>query len=174
MSKTREARLKDAAEMLWVVLVNVNGGDWTKQTQEWQEAAARWRDNYLAVMREFPPHKEECTPPEAPPEPPTPENPPCICTHAEEEHDDPGGGCGHRDRDGFSCACAHRMEPPEPERPAARCVWKLETNDDDGGVFAYPLNHREQTAGWWNPRTVKAFQFCPYCGQPLTVEDAHA
>ena len=42
-------RLKDAAEMLWVVLANVSGGDWTKQTQEWQEAAARWRDNYMEV-----------------------------------------------------------------------------------------------------------------------------
>jgi hypothetical protein len=40
----------DAAEMLWVVLANVSGGDWTKQTPEWQEAAARWRDYYFAAV----------------------------------------------------------------------------------------------------------------------------
>lgn len=43
--------MADAAEMLWVVLANVSGGDWTKQSEEWQEAAARWRDNYFAASR---------------------------------------------------------------------------------------------------------------------------
>lgn len=43
--------LADAAEMLWVVLANVSGGDWTQQSQEWQEAAARWRDNYFATLK---------------------------------------------------------------------------------------------------------------------------
>jgi hypothetical protein len=42
--------MQDAAEMLWVVLANVSGGDWSKQTPEWQEAAARWRDNYFAAL----------------------------------------------------------------------------------------------------------------------------
>jgi hypothetical protein len=41
--------MADAAEMLWVVLANVSGGDWTKQSADWQEAAARWRDNYFAA-----------------------------------------------------------------------------------------------------------------------------
>lgn len=49
----REAKLADAGEMLWIVLANVSGGDWTKQTPEWQEAAARWRDNYHAVLKEL-------------------------------------------------------------------------------------------------------------------------
>lgn len=39
----------DAAEMLWIVLANVSGGDWQKQTPEWREAAAKWRDNYFKV-----------------------------------------------------------------------------------------------------------------------------
>jgi len=47
----QEAAMTDAAEMLWVVLANVSGGDWTKQTAEWQEAAARWRDNYFAALK---------------------------------------------------------------------------------------------------------------------------
>jgi hypothetical protein len=43
--------MSDAAEMLWVVLANVSGGDWTQQTIEWQEAAARWRDYYFSVLK---------------------------------------------------------------------------------------------------------------------------
>ena len=42
--------MQDAAEMLWVVLANVSEGDWTKQAAEWQQAAARWRDNYFATV----------------------------------------------------------------------------------------------------------------------------
>lgn len=44
--------MADAAEMLWVVLAGVSEGDWTKQTQEWQDAAARWRDNYFRALNE--------------------------------------------------------------------------------------------------------------------------
>jgi hypothetical protein len=43
--------MADAAEMLWVVLANVSGGDWRKQDSDWQEAAERWRDNYFAVLK---------------------------------------------------------------------------------------------------------------------------
>jgi hypothetical protein len=48
----RQAKIEslDVAEMLWVVLANVSEGDWTKQTKEWQEAAAKWRDNYLNAI----------------------------------------------------------------------------------------------------------------------------
>ncbi len=46
--------MADAAEMLWVVLANASGGDWNQQTSEWQEAAARWRDNYFAALRLLP------------------------------------------------------------------------------------------------------------------------
>ena len=42
----------DAAEMLWIVLANVSGGDWTQQSQEWQDAAARYRAKYFAAMNE--------------------------------------------------------------------------------------------------------------------------
>jgi len=43
--------MADAAEMLWIVLANVSQGDWTKQTPDWQEAAARWRDNYFQAVK---------------------------------------------------------------------------------------------------------------------------
>lgn len=42
-------KMDEAAEMLWTVVANVSGGDWTQQSPEWQEAAARWRDHYFAV-----------------------------------------------------------------------------------------------------------------------------
>jgi hypothetical protein len=51
MGETPKLQMQDAAEMLWVVLANVSGGDWSKQTPEWQEAAARWRDHYFAVLK---------------------------------------------------------------------------------------------------------------------------
>lgn len=52
-------QMADAAEMLWIVLANVSGGDWTKQSVEWQDTAARWRDNYFAAL------KARATPPVA-------------------------------------------------------------------------------------------------------------
>lgn len=57
-SLAREAALRDAAEMLWVVVANVSEGDWTKQTEEWQVAAARWRDNYHAALAASSPEGE--------------------------------------------------------------------------------------------------------------------
>ena len=48
--ETPSEAMADAAEMLWVVLANVSGGDWTQQSLEWQEAAARYRDKYFAAM----------------------------------------------------------------------------------------------------------------------------
>ena len=45
-----DIKMADAAEMLWVVLANVSGGDWSKQSQEWQDAAARWRNNYFEAL----------------------------------------------------------------------------------------------------------------------------
>lgn len=40
-SETREAHLLGWA---WTIIANASEGDWTKQTPEWQEAAANWRD----------------------------------------------------------------------------------------------------------------------------------
>ena len=48
--KSEGDSLLDAAEMLWICLANVSGGDWTKQSEEWQTAVKRWRDNYFNVI----------------------------------------------------------------------------------------------------------------------------
>jgi hypothetical protein len=40
----------DLAYSAWVLLANVSGGDWTKQTPEWQEAVVRWRDEFHASL----------------------------------------------------------------------------------------------------------------------------
>lgn len=33
-------------DLAWGLIANVSGGDWSKQSQEWQTAAAMWRDEY--------------------------------------------------------------------------------------------------------------------------------
>lgn len=47
-------KFDDAAEYLWGVVANVSGGDWTLQTPEWQQAAARARDAYHALFALMP------------------------------------------------------------------------------------------------------------------------
>lgn len=39
----------DAAEALWVVVANVSGGDWSKQSVEWRQAAERARDLFFGA-----------------------------------------------------------------------------------------------------------------------------
>lgn len=41
-----ERLLLDAGEYLWIVLANVSQGDWNKQSDDWQEAAAKARDEF--------------------------------------------------------------------------------------------------------------------------------
>lgn len=42
----REALMEGSANFLWTVVANVSGGDWTKQSAEWQQAAKRARDEF--------------------------------------------------------------------------------------------------------------------------------
>jgi hypothetical protein len=42
----------DVLEAAWGIIANAGGGDWTKETQMWQDAAARWRDRYHAILAE--------------------------------------------------------------------------------------------------------------------------
>ena len=38
------ARLIDRLEYAWTIIANAGGGDWTRETPDWQTAAAKWRD----------------------------------------------------------------------------------------------------------------------------------
>lgn len=39
--------MDDAVEGAWGLIANVSGGDWTKQSEEWQAAAKRWRNKFV-------------------------------------------------------------------------------------------------------------------------------
>lgn len=52
--------MKDALYTAWTIIANVSEGDWTKQPKEWQEAAARWRDEMLhPALREEDPRPSD-------------------------------------------------------------------------------------------------------------------
>ncbi len=36
--------LVDALEWAWTIIANAGGGDWQRESREWQDAAAKWRD----------------------------------------------------------------------------------------------------------------------------------
>lgn len=40
----------DALEFAWSIICNASGGDWTKESAEWQGAAARLRTQYHAIL----------------------------------------------------------------------------------------------------------------------------
>jgi hypothetical protein len=40
----------DLLETAWGIIANAGGGDWTRETPDWQDAAARWRDRYHATL----------------------------------------------------------------------------------------------------------------------------
>lgn len=41
-------------ELAWGIIANAGGGDWTKESQEWQEAAKKWRDDYHEYLSSKP------------------------------------------------------------------------------------------------------------------------
>lgn len=61
--KVLEARAIQGAvdellELAWGLLANAGDGDWTKETAQWQEAAARWRERYFQAS----PRSQPATP----------------------------------------------------------------------------------------------------------------
>jgi len=48
--RTETTPLEDQLEMAWGIISNAGGGDWTKESKEWQDAAARWRDTYHQLL----------------------------------------------------------------------------------------------------------------------------
>ena len=43
--------LRDMLETAWGIIANANGGDWETASQDWQDAAARFRDAYHETLR---------------------------------------------------------------------------------------------------------------------------
>jgi hypothetical protein len=41
-------------EWAWGIIANAHGGDWTKATSEWREAANLWRDSYFKAQEAKP------------------------------------------------------------------------------------------------------------------------
>ena len=41
---------KDILELAWGLIANVSGGEWDKQSTDWQKAARRWRSLYGAYL----------------------------------------------------------------------------------------------------------------------------
>lgn len=44
----------DVLNYAWTIICNVSEGDWTKQQQDWQDAAARCREQYHALLDSSP------------------------------------------------------------------------------------------------------------------------
>lgn len=38
---------REAINLAWGIIANVDGGNWTRQSKEWQRAAMKWRDEVL-------------------------------------------------------------------------------------------------------------------------------
>lgn len=41
---------EDILSYAWTLLANVSGGDWTKQSPDWQNAVKRWREHYFSLL----------------------------------------------------------------------------------------------------------------------------
>jgi hypothetical protein len=39
-------------EEAWGIIANAGSGDWKKESKDWQEAAATWRDKYHKRIKE--------------------------------------------------------------------------------------------------------------------------
>jgi hypothetical protein len=40
----------DLLETAWAIIANAGGGDWEKESKEWQDAAVKWRDTYFGSL----------------------------------------------------------------------------------------------------------------------------
>ena len=43
-------KLQDLTEYAWTIIANTGSGDWTKESPDWQTAAAKWRDKYHLTL----------------------------------------------------------------------------------------------------------------------------
>ena len=40
----------DLLEQAWGIIANAGGGNWERESKEWQEAASAWRDQYHSIL----------------------------------------------------------------------------------------------------------------------------
>lgn len=96
----REKQMLDALEMAWGVIANAGGGDWETQSVEWQEVAARWRDEHwhkiLGVGKALSPAQEPKR---------------CVYCSLKYERQVPTSECGHT------------QEPKQEEKLRCECLW---------------------------------------------------
>ena len=52
IASTELDRLDALLKTAWGIIANAGGGDWKKETTDWQEAAVRWRDDYHKKVKE--------------------------------------------------------------------------------------------------------------------------
>jgi len=50
--------LREDLELAWGIIANASGGDWSKESQEWQDAANRWRDTVIGPFYEQLAHQQ--------------------------------------------------------------------------------------------------------------------
>ncbi len=43
---------RDLVDWAWGIIANVGGGNWDRETPEWQTAAGKWRDRYHDTLHE--------------------------------------------------------------------------------------------------------------------------
>jgi hypothetical protein len=44
-----QSKLKDMLETAWGIIANAGGGNWDLESDEWQEASKKWRDQYHEI-----------------------------------------------------------------------------------------------------------------------------
>ena len=50
---SKEQEYLDHLELAWGIIANSSGGDWKRESEEWQLAAVRWRDRYHDFLNEI-------------------------------------------------------------------------------------------------------------------------
>ena len=49
----RVSMAHDLVEYAWGIIANASGSNWTLETEDWQKAAAKWRDQYHEYLGMF-------------------------------------------------------------------------------------------------------------------------
>lgn len=47
----KETNFEGLCEWAWGIIANAGEGNWKKESNDWQEAAEKWRDNWLDLLK---------------------------------------------------------------------------------------------------------------------------